>query len=274
MLWVTLAAIGGLIIGFILGTKAQAGVARDNWRIAARYQAGDRAFLLSVLRRELANWLLRRDPDRFHKTYTRAHHEAQQLLEKDASVQQTQFKVLCDKYPMYVEFDYIGTREHVLYADALSGSDIDDIEQHYRDLLSYQTLLQALDVNWRHKGATTADNLAHLEEYVRRVKDTRFKQRLERAAEIFFAYQQGEYFAGKAREAGSPLYNSSVFSVYHAYDLAGIRHGFHFKDTNEYGVESSFRDDDRDRTYRHYGRSDMTFTEDASLDTFSFDELV
>ncbi|WP_446993340.1 hypothetical protein [Rhizobium leguminosarum] len=46
-----------------------------------------------------------------------------------------------------------------------------------------------------------------------------------------------------------------------------IGYGIHFADTGEYGLHTVFFDDERDKTYRSYYRSDSKFKEQQYLDT-------
>jgi hypothetical protein len=87
-----------------------------------------------------------------------------------------------EQYPFYADFDLVGTRDHVLYADGLSMNSYDEVERHFRDIIRFQALQIALNenwgaINWGRTSATSRDDLAHLEKYVQRFKDTRFKNR-------------------------------------------------------------------------------------------------
>ncbi len=269
MWWMALAALGGLIVG----AKSHALSVRDSLRVHLRNQAGDRAFLLRILRRELANWLVRRNPFRFLKTYHKAHDAAVELLAKDARVQRAQLLVLCERHPMYTDFDFIGVREYVLYADALGISDYETVEQHFLDLLTFQTLQQALDENWRYWAAESADDLDHLEKYVRRVKDTRFKARLQRAAELHDAYQAGCFPVGESfGPDNDPLFETEQFSVHRLSHFCETRRGFHFKDTDERGIQGIFHGDER--SYHHYLRSGPDFINEQFLDAMRLDEAI
>jgi len=48
--------------------------------------------------------------------------------------------------------------------------------------------------------------------------------------------------------------------------FAESRYGFHFKDTNEFGLCGSFYDDPRDKTYLNFYRSDPKFQTETYLD--------
>src|SRR5205085_1973712 len=87
----------------------------------SRNLASDRDFVLRVLRRELANWMFQRDPDRYLRIYKEAHEVAVAISAADRSYQRSQLAELGKQYPFYADFDLLGTRDHVLYADALNS---------------------------------------------------------------------------------------------------------------------------------------------------------
>jgi hypothetical protein len=81
--------------------------------------AHDRQFVLVTLRRELANYMVRLDPDRYLNLYREARAADTAIKNASKQSQEAQFVEITAKYPFYQDFDFIGTREHVLYPDAL-----------------------------------------------------------------------------------------------------------------------------------------------------------
>ena len=146
-----------------------------------RNMAGDRNFVLSVLRRELANWMFRRDPDRYRRAYKAAHDATTAIAAADRAEQRRQLANLAEQYPFYTDFDLVSTRDYVLYTDALSENSYDDIERHYIDIVRFQALQAALDERWPSAGATSDKELEHLDSYLLRFKDTLFRARMEEA---------------------------------------------------------------------------------------------
>lgn len=219
--WLACAAITGLVAGYFVGDWALANVWPSEWqadiRRLSRNLATDRDFVLRVLRREVANWMFRRDPDRYHRIYKEAHEAAAAIIAAVPRDQEAQLAKLCTQYPNFADFDLLGSREHVQYADALSMNSYDQIERHFTNIIRFHALQFALDENWRGllaTGATSGDDLVHLGKYVQRFKDTRFKSRLKDAIREFYAYQRGKYDAlglGDPRE--EPPYETAAFSV-------------------------------------------------------------
>ncbi|MGC2222328.1 MAG: hypothetical protein WA624_08155, partial [Methylocella sp.] len=90
--------------------------------------------------------MLRRDPDRYLPIYKEAHDTALAISAADRSDQRAQLAKLCEQYPFYADFDLVGTRDHVLYADGLSMNSYDEVERHFRDIIRFQALQIALQL--------------------------------------------------------------------------------------------------------------------------------
>jgi hypothetical protein len=130
---------------------------------------------LNTLRRELANHLVWQDPDRYLQLYQLIHVETATFKDLQRSQAQARLLELSKKYPQYQDFDLLGTRDYVLYADTLAGQDTADIEQRYRDIITFQALMIATDPEWRHFHATSAPEAQHLARYIQQVKDTKLR---------------------------------------------------------------------------------------------------
>jgi hypothetical protein len=262
--WVIGAALLGLIAGALLRGRSHPNTPDLSAVEDRRSAAQDRALLLHTLRRELANYMVRRDPDRFLRLYQKAHDEATEINEADKTAQVAKLTVICDKYPYYTDLDLIMVREHVLYEDAVSWRSIEEIEAHYIDLVNFHALQRALNEDWETIATATSDSdLEHLEKYAQKIKDTKFKQRITDAVDVFYRFRDGY-----ERIDDTPIiFENDVIQVQHAYHIAEFRYGIYFKDTDEYGLYSFFVDDDRDKTYYSYYRSDHKFENEGYLET-------
>jgi hypothetical protein len=123
----------------------------------------------------------------------------------------------------------------------------------------------ALDKDWQLQDPATSDkDLKHLEEYVEKIKDTKFRQRLVAAVEEFYA-----------RRGGGGLtsgYETDLLAVRYVHHYAETRYGVHFKDTGEFGLYSYFYDDRKDKTYERYYRSDREFIAEIALDNLHVED--
>jgi len=111
----------------------------------------------------------------------------------------------------------------------------------------------------------TTGTVAHLEKYVQRFKDTRFKNRLKDAIREFRVYE--------SNKAPEPLYETAAFSVRRVRHFAELRYGVHFKDTGEFGLYTVFNDDPGER-YIGFYRSDAAFEKEIVLDDILIDEPI
>jgi len=96
--------------GFMLAVSASKASSAG----AKRSQATDRNNLLSTWRREMANILLWRDPERYLRLYQALHTEISAYKGWKPATLQTKFDVLAKMYPQYEDFDAIGTRRLTL----------------------------------------------------------------------------------------------------------------------------------------------------------------
>lgn len=83
-------------------------------------QATDQANFLQTLRRELANILIWRDPQRYLRLYRKHHSEVASLGSLRPEEVRWQLAELCKEYPNFSDFDAISTREYVRYPDGVS----------------------------------------------------------------------------------------------------------------------------------------------------------
>lgn len=122
--------------------------------------------------------------------------------------------------------------------------------------------------------ATSDKDLEHIERYVIKIKDTKFKQRLDTAIREFNCYTSAKGISrldckAKAHEW---VYQTDYFSARFVYDIAENRYGIYFKDTNEYGLFCSFYDGEK--FFNSFLRSDATFEAQKALDDLRLDEPI
>ncbi len=264
-LWLGTAGACGVGLGLFLGFRGTFFLMRATvWRSSGAL-AEAHARWLFLLRRELANWLFRRDPDRYHRAYKTALEVTAAIRAATRAEQRCQHAKLAEQYPSYTDFDLIGTRQYVLYADTLGDHSYDEVERHYTDIVRFEALQAVLDENWPTTDAISEKELEHLERYVQQLKDTLFKGRLEAAIREFRAYQ-------RAKSAGLPehIYETETFTVHHVKHFAEIRYGVHFKDTDEFGLYGFFVTDsgetDSGKIITGFYRSNADFTAEIFLD--------
>lgn len=252
-LWLPVLLVG-VVLGFWLGARAAAEGVKPGIQQLARTQAYDRNNYLRILRRELANHLMQRDPAMFERLYEKLHYDIARYdtFSKDGLA--GEFRALVERFPQYDDFDLIGTRQHVLYPDAFGIHDDEDASEHFRAIVRFQALNAKLDDAWSQFKATSEDDLKHLHDYARDVRDAKFKKRLKSAIDLF-------YFArGEDRDS----FETRDFSVVRVSHIAEIRYGVHFKDTDEYGLYGSFHGD-RAEPYESYYRTNMMFEDETPL---------
>jgi hypothetical protein len=246
--------LAALIIGCVLGYRS--GVLKVSPLLpeVLNTQAIDRANFTLVLRREIANVLVWRNPQRYLECYSQLHKEIGLLKGLPASDLARRLTELSTKYPNYSDFDAIGTREYVLYADGASAFDYDELVEKYRELVLFNALSVLIGTSWKdafRKGfvhLTDDIELEHLKKYCDRIEDTKFRFRLEQAIQDNYLIRSGN----------SQNLNNEIIDVIDLPHFAEIRYGVRFKSTNEYGIYSSYSFDDGRQSETYY-RSNASF---------------
>jgi len=177
-----IALIGGVILGYRFAAKDALRLVRQ----LSYTQAIDRANYLGTLRRELANILISRDPQRYLMMYRELHREVSSLNLWQPEEVQKRLNELRSKYPFYSDFDALGTRDYVLYSEAVPFLTHDEIEARYKDMVMFAALSSIADGSWKDAASklfvhTTSDKeLEHLTKYVRRIEDAKLNLDLGR----------------------------------------------------------------------------------------------
>jgi len=221
-------------------------------------QANDHSHYVDVLRRELANHLIRHDSARFLSSYRERHFELNKYKDRPKVALKAELLTLTEKFPLLQDFDIVGVRPHVLYEDAFSWQSLDDILEHYWSICRLKKLYSLLYEHWKYVDVTSTEDLAHCEEYVKRLEDARFAKRLDQAVDTYY----------RLRETPFDFFENDTVSVSPISHFAELRWGIHFKDTKEYGIRTMYVFDDPDRNPSvHYFRSDHRFENEKSIDT-------
>jgi hypothetical protein len=243
------------VLGWRSGTKAVVPALSQ----VANTQAIDRANFLQTLRREIANILAWRDPQRYLSLYREIHQEIRSLRSWRLEEVRERLAGLCKRYPNYNDFDGVATREYVLYADGVSWTENADLERRYRDLVLFAALSTVADEAWKDASmfihTTSDEELTHLVNYVQQIEDTKLQLRIERAMDDN-ALARGD----DARNLDNDFYR--IVDLPH---VAENRYGIHLKRTNEFAIYSFFVFDDGRISYSFY-RSEPTFQKEEPLD--------
>jgi len=243
-----------LIVGFLVGMKLFAKIAVPEIKEIEKTQAIDRANYLFTLRRELANLLIWRDPQRYLKLFQELSSEFKSFGSWRLEEINKRLAELSEKYPFYDDFDIIESKEYVLYSG--DWLNYEELEARYRDIATFVALSFVGNTSWKDERwrfeLVFDDGHEHLSEYVQSIEDTKLIARMDRVMEDSKIYQQT-----------SPFDNDS-YSVRYLYSHYEDRYGIHFKLTNEFAIYTSFVFDDGHTTHSHY-RSDSTFEKEEFL---------
>lgn len=253
-------ALVGAIVGFLLGNSSARASMRGKLGEYALQWSNDRARYLSVLRRELANAIMQRDPDRLERAYSKLSDSFRKFREFSKSQQLATRTAIAAEFPDYADFDLLGTREHVLYDDAASMFDTDTLIERFEVIAKFHALSKLVDESWRDAPPDYSSEVQHLSKYVVRLRDGHFARRMRNAMQLYFVALRAT--AKHNPQAASLMsFETEDFSVHFVSHIAESRYGVRFKDTGECGLYARYEQ----MTGRLY-RSDECFETTIHLD--------
>jgi len=164
----------GVAIGFVLGTHIVSRGLQPDLNRRERNMASDRKLILHLIRRDIANVLVRKDPARFFQIYQKAYEAQNAVSDYSEEKRLEMLKKTTDEYPYYSDFDIIGRREYVIDLPQLFGvPNMENLENHFLKLVQFQSLMGSLDPHWFYEPAIRDDDMAYAMEYQREIEDKR-----------------------------------------------------------------------------------------------------
>ena len=158
------------VLAFYLGYRLTISLARDELKKINDTLTQDQLRYLGVLRRELANQMMMRDPDRYLQLYAKLHDEMSSLDQATKTELRGRFAQLTRKYKFFSDFDLLGTRDYILYREAGNWEQFEDFAERYADICSFQAITMKLtDAPFLsfHITITSDKEYEHLRGYVR-----------------------------------------------------------------------------------------------------------
>jgi len=257
-----LVGLVALVIGVFLGSKLVGFLASPLAKDLQKTQAIDRASYLFTLRRELANILIWRDPQRYVKLYQELCSEFNSFKSWRLEEINKRLSELTKEYPFYKDFDTIGSKEYVLYPDAVSWNSYEKLESNYRDIATFVALSLIRNTSWQDArfqidfnftDEYVPDKLEHLLEYVERIEDTKLVMRIEQAMDAY-----------RAKNESGLLDNDFLAVQPMRSPTPDNRYSIHIKRTNEFAIYSVFYYDEGGSREEYY-RSDSSFEKETYL---------
>src|SRR3974390_1720824 len=181
-------AAGALAVGAYLGRQSQ-GFALSSLastagrRASAANDANDR--YLEVLRRELANVIDRDNPDKMMALYRKAKAQNREMLKADKARVQAELTAITHKYPVYEDFDKIGTKHYVPSSGKPLFGEEDALSDAYLDISKFM-LLTRIDDGRSQWPLFPDDDDKSFQRCMQELKDRTFKAALESAVDSYY----------------------------------------------------------------------------------------
>jgi len=215
---------------------------------------------LEVLRREIGNLIIQSDPDIMLKVYEKAECLESHYRDAPKDHAQVALKCLTDKYPMFIDFDFIGTRHFVPYDEVCKDCGIAEIIEWYEDITNF-LILSSICLEDTGDGNITNDKEKEvLKKIIRRIKDKNLKNNIDIAMQRFWLKEsileeekQESIYELRDYEDAEYVVNKLLFDV-----IPETKYGITIKSTEEYGIYSMYCGD-TGKTSISYLRADCKF---------------
>lgn len=212
-------------------------------RIATQARAADNALLMSVLSREIANELMERDAEKYKKNFERLYDKWNEIKAKDVKSQRAHSETISSKYSSFLDFDELGTKAHVLYADAFSWKSDEDLWELYESIRLYDALSCELDDDWRQSGTGIIEReVTHLREYCQKIRDTKLLAHLHKAREQLWLLENSKVLEEGA-DKGEWLYETKDYKFKPIPHYCESRWGIYVKSMDMHGMWGVFYDE-------------------------------
>ena len=212
-------------------------------RIANQARAADNALLMSVLSREIANELIERDAEKYKKNFERLYDKWNEIKAKDVKSQRAHSETITSKYASFLDFDELGTKAHVLYADAFGWKSDEDLWELYESIRIYDALSCELDDDWRQSGTGIIEReVTHLREYCQKIRDTKLLAHLHKAREQLWLLESSKVLEEDA-DKGEWLYETKDYKFKRIPHFCESRWGIYVKSMDVYGMWGVFYDE-------------------------------
>ncbi len=214
---------------------------------------------LELLRREIANLLVDSDPDLMIRCYEKAWaFEREITASRERAVAEE--AALVAKFPMFTDFDILGTRHFVPYREARDMCSDDELVERYHEISRMLVFMRRRQEFSAKVPVHDAKERDVLYECMRREKDHRFRERIEDAIRRFYAFRAG-LEKGDPTTCGISNFEDAEVAIIHLPSLPDNEYGITFKKTDEYGVYGFHVFDDSLKISYSYYRSDFMFKE-------------
>jgi len=258
-MWELISGILGLVIGFFIAAKVKKSEYQDSIRLLKSQKKADQNTYLQVLLRNLSNILIARDLDDYCEMRRKTFNKVEEFKTYSPELRTNKISQISERYPYIKDFDKIDAKEFILPFDAVSTLGLDELHEVYEDI---HVFLAADDHSNGMINEVVDYNRNFFEQYVQRIKDTKFKQKVLREIR---AYLDTKVITDKV-DLTYTLRNIEIREIDH---FADRRYGLYFKDTNEYAIYEVFYDGSK--AYESVYRSDNNFEVEEILDALNVD---
>jgi hypothetical protein len=261
MEWLLGAALVALTIAFFIKRRQLKNALCQKsslFHYAKQMRGADNALVIAILAREIANELMQRDAEQYKEKFERLYDKWKEIQAKDKSGKEAHLDVITSKYKSFLDFDELGTKPHVVYADGFSSHSDDDLWDLYENIHLYDALCCELDEDWCWNGCTISEKeLEHLRGYCKRLSDTKLTAHLHKAREQLSLLESNNF---EEAAHGEWLYETNDYLYKPVADVAESRWGVYVKSMDRYGMWGVFYGDDRIHT--SFYAADKNFNEE------------
>ncbi len=261
MTWILGAAFTVSLVALLITIKAlkNALYANSNLkRLANISRAADNALVLTALAREIANELMQRDSEKYKERFELLYNQWKIIKASDEKSKLDHSGKITAKYRTFLDFDELGTKSHVLYADGFSSQSYDDLWGLYENIRLYDALNCEIDEEWKwYSTGIDEKEFKHLLKYCKKLSDTKLLAHLHKAREQLDYFESNDEV--KKRE-GEWQYETKDYNYKRIAHFAESRWGVYVKSMDRYGMWGLFVDE---KAYTTFYAADKEFKEES-----------
>jgi len=253
-------------VGYIIILRVSVSSLIENAEEKHLNSESDRQHWANALLREIGNEIISRDRQFYVDKFKSMVSEWTELKNSGKDEFQKRLNEISIEYPMYLDFDYLQSWPHQIYADRFSWASTEELWGIYKDIKIFHAVKRELDKNLETLPSPfSEEELKHLAEYVQTIENT------ELLAHLHNAMDEYNLLNGNEVEwlEGDWIYETRKYKFKHVSHYAESRIGVYIKDLKKYGLWGRFIDGDK-AYYSFYATNEkFEEQEDIEMDSLS-----
>jgi hypothetical protein len=241
--WLGAVVVLLLVVLLMLGIALKDAL-RLNRNLVSRIEKSS-TLAMSVIAREVCNELMQRDHKEYRRRFENMHRMWSDLKSEGIRAKTLKLREITSKYPLFSDFDVLGTSAHVFYADGFSWKSYDELWNLYEAVRLYEAINRDFDVIWKMNGGSISDaELEHLNSYCSSYENTMLLAHLYKARDFLNSASEPIKRITGTFGVAELILETEDYSFYTVPHFLEIQIGVHVKALGLYGIWGLFVEND------------------------------